>query len=37
MVFQANPSYWNPDSVNLKTMTFIYDDGTDALKVYIIS
>lgn len=34
IVFQANPSYWNPDSVNLKTMTFIYDDGADPLKVY---
>ena len=34
MVFQANESYWDAEHVNLKTMTFIYDDGTDPLRTY---
>lgn len=34
MVFQANPTYWDAEHVNLKTMTFIYDGGEDPLKAY---
>lgn len=34
IVFQANPSYWNADNVNIKTMTWLFNDGADALKPY---
>lgn len=34
IVFQANPSYWNAENVNIKTMTWLYNDGSDALKTY---
>lgn len=34
IVFSANPSYWNPDSVKVKTLTWNYNDGKDATKAY---
>ena len=33
-VFKANPSYWNKDNINIQTITFLYNDGTDATKAY---
>ncbi len=34
IVFQANPQYWNADGINLKSMTWFYQEGTDATKMY---
>lgn len=34
IVFQANPAYWNKDNINIKTLTWLYNDGQDALKSY---
>lgn len=34
IVFQANESYWNKDNINVKTITWLYNDGQDALKAY---
>ena len=34
IVFSANESYWNKDNINLKTITWLYNDGEDALKAY---
>ncbi len=34
IVFQANPLYWNKDKVTIKTITWLYNDGSDALKGY---
>ena len=34
IVFQANPSYWNADHINIHTVNWYYNDGTDALKSY---
>ena len=34
IVFKANDSYWNKDAVSVKTLTWVYEDGTDELKVY---
>lgn len=34
IVYQANESYWNKDKVNIKTLTWKYNDGNDALKQY---
>ena len=34
IVFTANPKYWDTDSVNIKTITWLYNDGEDALKAY---
>ena len=34
VVFQANPSYWNKDNINIKTITWLYNDGEDPLKSY---
>lgn len=34
MVFDANPAYWNPDNVNIKTITWNYNDGSDTTKYY---
>ena len=34
IVFQANPSYWNKDNITMKTITWLYNDGEDALKAY---
>lgn len=34
IVFKANENYWNKDAMNIKSMTWYYNDGTDALKNY---
>ncbi len=34
IAFQTNESYWNVDGNNIKTMTFLYTDGSDQLKPY---
>ncbi len=34
IVFTANNSYWNKDNINIKTLTWKYNDGEDALKAY---
>ncbi|MCD8366265.1 MAG: ABC transporter substrate-binding protein [Clostridiales bacterium] len=34
MVFSANESYWNAENINIKTLTWIYEDGSDATKQY---
>ncbi len=34
MVFQANPTYWNAEHQNIKTLTYTYNDGSDPLKSY---
>ena len=34
IVFKANPAFWNADAVNVKTLTWLYNDGQDALKAY---
>ena len=34
IVFQANPSYWNKDAINIHTINWYFNDGTDALKAY---
>ena len=32
--FTANPSYWNAENINIKTITWLYNDGQDELKAY---
>lgn len=34
IVFKANPSYWNKDNINIKTLTWLYNEGTDVTKTY---
>ena len=34
IVFKSNESYWNKDGNNLKSMTFIYTDGSNPQKPY---
>ena len=34
IVFQANPLYWNKDGITIKTITWLYNDGSDDLKAY---
>lgn len=34
MVFTANPSYWNAANTNIKTLTYTFNDGSDATKAY---
>ena len=34
IVYDANPSYWNADNINVKKVTWYFQDGTDPLKVY---
>ena len=34
IVFQANTSYWNYDNINIKKITWLYNDGSDATKAY---
>ena len=32
IVFSLNPEYWNKDNVRVKTITWLYNDGSDATK-----
>ena len=34
IVFTANPSYWDAENVTMKTITWLYNSGEDALKAY---
>ena len=34
IVFKANESYWNADNINVKTLTWLFNDGSDATKAY---
>lgn len=34
IVFSANPDYYDPDSVTIKTLTWLYNDGKDPTKAY---
>ncbi len=34
IVFSANESYWNPDNVNIKTITWTFNDGSDTTRYY---
>lgn len=34
IVFSANESYWNKDAINIKTISWKFNDGSDALKAY---
>ena len=34
IIFKANPSYWNKDNQEIKTMTWVFEDGTDVTKTY---
>ncbi len=34
IVFSSNNSYWNKDNVTIKTITWLYNDGEDALMAY---
>ena len=34
IIFEQNPAYWNKDNMNIKTVRFLYSDGTDPLAVY---
>ena len=34
IVFQANPTFFDAEHVNTKTLTWLYNDGTDPLRVY---
>lgn len=34
IVFQANESYWNADHINIHTLTWLYNDQSDATKGY---
>jgi ABC-type oligopeptide transport system substrate-binding subunit len=34
IVFKANESYWNKDNINVKTITWLFNDGSDATKAY---
>ena len=34
IVFKANPAYWNAENINMKSITWLYNDGEDALKAY---
>ena len=34
IVFQANESYWNAENINVKTITWLFNDGEDPTKAY---
>ena len=34
IVFSANPTYWNAANINIQTITWLFNDGEDALKAY---
>ena len=33
-MFKANPAYWNAENINVKTLTWLYNDGSDPTKAY---
>lgn len=33
-VFEANDAYWNKDHINIKTITWLFNDGQDSTKAY---
>lgn len=33
-IFEANPTYWNAENTNIKSMTWVFEDGSDATKQY---
>lgn len=34
IVFSANPTYWNADKINIKTINWVFEDGSDPTKLY---
>lgn len=34
IVFSANQNYWNKDNINIKTISWLYNDGKDSTKAY---
>ena len=32
--FTANPTYWNADNINMKSIVWKFNDGSDAMKAY---
>ncbi len=34
IVFDRNESYWDKDNININTITWLYNDGEEALKAY---
>ncbi len=34
IVFSANDSYWNKDNINLKSIVWLFNDGSDVTKAY---
>lgn len=34
IVFSENPTYWNRENINLSRITWLYNNGQDALKTY---
>lgn len=32
--YSANPSYWNPDAINVHAVNFYFNDGTDVMRSY---
>ncbi len=34
IVFSANDAYWDAENINVKTLTWLYDDGSDPMKGY---
>ena len=34
IVFKANPAYWDAENLEIKTITWLYNDGKDATKAY---
>ena len=34
IVFKQNESYWNKDHINIKTIVWLYDEGSDVTKIY---
>ena len=34
IVFKENPAYWNRENVSIKTITWLYNDAQDVMKLY---
>ena len=32
--FEANPTYWNKDNINIQLLTWTFNDGTDPTRIY---